>query len=347
MRRWFGVLVGLIVLLLGAANAGASSWTFHPRKWKLPPSWTSAVFHPSKWPFSLFPVPEIATDPNSGTTIGILPVFLFSDEHNQIKQIFAPDIAINTILGATGTFRYLAYPSSDTQYYAIAGGSQNIARRVDLFFTTGRDRKKWWSFEGRLFFEEDPTERFFGLGNASSQGNETNYTTEQLYFRATLGINFTQQLQLAITEQPWYVRIHEGALDNLPQIDSRFPFLKGIHGGSELLTQFVFSYDTRDSVDIPRKGGLYRVFYGVADRALASSFSYNQLGFELRHYITVHPRVTLAGRIYSQYTPAGGETPFWAMSRLGGEEAFLFGQQTLRGYGAGRYVQNNVTDFND
>jgi len=346
MRRWFGVLVGLIVLLLGAANAGASSWTFDPRKWKLPPSWTSAVFHPSKWPFSLFPVPEIATDPNSGTTIGILPVFLFSDEHNQIKQIFAPDIAINTILGATGTFRYLAYPSSDTQYYAIAGGSQNIARRVDLFFTTGRDRKKWWSFEGRLFFEEDPTERFFGLGNASSQGNETNYTTEQLYFRATLGINFTQQLQLAITEQPWYVRIHEGALDNLPQIDSRFPFLKGIHGGSELLTQFVFSYDTRDSVDIPRKGGLYRVFYGVADRALASSFSYNQLGFELRHYITVHPRVTLAGRIYSQYTPAGGETPFWAMSRLGGEEAFLFGQQTLRGYGAGRYVQNNVTDFN-
>ena len=267
MRKWVLVLACLIVLSLGTGNVRAGYWGFDPQNWGLPQSWTSPIFHPSQWPFSVFPVPEIATDPNSGTTIGILPVFLFTDDHQQIKQIIAPDVAFNTILGASGNFRYLAYPSSETQYYLTGGGSQNIARRVDLYYSTGRDRDKWWSFEGRLFFEKDPTERFFGLGNSSAQGEETNYTTQQLYFRGTLGINFTHQIQLAISEQPWYVRIQQGALDNLPFIGKTFPGLKGLDGGSEMLTQLVASYDTRDSVDIPREGGLYRIFYGMADRA--------------------------------------------------------------------------------
>ncbi len=343
--RWLLRLLALTIalaLLTGSARADL----FNPADWKLPDSWTSPVWHPSQWPFSLFPVPEIATDPNSGTTIGILPVFLFTDDHGEIKNIIAPDVAINTILGATGNFRYLAYPSSDTQYYLMGGGSQNIARRVDVYYATGRDRDKWWSFEGRFFFEKDPTERFYGLGNSSAQGAETNYTTEQIYFRGTLGINISHKFQIAITEQPWYVRIQQGALDNLPFIGNRFPGLKGLDGGSELMTQVVTSYDTRDSVDIPTHGGLYRAFYGVADRAFLSSNSFNQAGFELRQYVPVTSRITLAGRVYSQYTPAGVETPFWAMARLGGEESVLFGQQTLRGYGAGRYIDNNLTDLN-
>ncbi len=344
MRRLFRLIVGLTAVVLIAGNARAS--LLNPADWKLPDSWTSPVFHPSQWPFSLFPVPEVSTDPNQGTTIGILPVFLFSDDHHEIKQILAPDVAINTILGASGNFRYLAYPSSNTQYYFMAGGSQNIARRVDVYYSTGRDRDKWWSFEGRLFFEKDPTERFYGLGNNSSQGNETNYTTEQLYFRGTLGINFTHNLQLALTEQPWYVRIQQGALDNLPFIGTRFPLLPGLGGGSEMVSQVVATYDTRDSVDVPRDGGLYRAYYGVAGRAFLSSYSYNQFGFELRHYFPITSRITVAGRVYSQYTPAGSDMPFWAMARLGGEDSVLFGQQTLRGYGAGRFVDNNLTDFN-
>jgi hypothetical protein len=344
MRGLFKVLALTVAFWLLAGSAGASF--FDPADWKLPDSWTSPIWHPSQWPFSLFPVPEIATDPNSGTTIGILPVFLFNDSNGEIKNIVAPDVAFNTILGATGNFRYLAYPSSDTQYYLMGGGSQNIARRVDLYYATGRDRDKWWSFEGRFFFEKDPTERFYGLGNNSAQGAETNYTTEQVYFRGTLGLNITHEFQVAITEQPWYVRIQHGALDNLPFIGTSFPGLKGLDGGSEVMTKVVASYDTRDSVDIPTSGGLYRAFYGVADRAFLSSNSFNQAGFELRQYIHVNSRITLAGHIYSQYTPAGIETPFWAMARLGGEESDLFGQQTLRGYGAGRFIDNNLTDLN-
>ena len=91
---------------------------------------------PTSWPF--IPVPEIATDPNGGTTVGLLPVFLFTDTQNQIRNIFAPDVNWNTTLGAGGTFRYLSYPSEDTNWYAVAGGSQDIARHVDLDYQTGR-----------------------------------------------------------------------------------------------------------------------------------------------------------------------------------------------------------------
>src|SRR5208282_851995 len=96
-----------------------------------------SIIDPSTWPFELIPVPEVATDPNEGTTVGLLPVMLFNDEHHQIHDIIAPDMAVNTIMGAGGNFRYLSYPSEDTQWYAIAGAAQNIARHVDLFYSTG------------------------------------------------------------------------------------------------------------------------------------------------------------------------------------------------------------------
>lgn len=299
---------------------------------------------PSSWPF--IPVPEIATDPNGGTTAGILPVFLFTDTQNQIRNIFAPDVNWNTTLGAGGTFRYLSYPSEDTNWYVTAGGAQDIARHVDLDYQTGRTHQDLFSFEGRFFFERDPTERFFGTGNNSSEGNQTNYTTQQLYGQGSVGLNINENLQVQLMERPRWVRIQEGAFNSIPPIFKLFPDQKGINGGSEVLTQLLVQYDNRDSVDIPRKGGMYSVYTSVADRALGSSFSYTRFGWEARKYVTVTPRITFAGHMFMEYEPAGNEMPFWAQARLGGDESILTDQQTLRGFGTGRYIDNNLAVAN-
>jgi hypothetical protein len=318
---------------------GSNSW-LDPGNWPLDLGWLS----PRTWPFTLIPLPIVVTDPNAGTTFGLMPVFLFNDSNHHIRDILAPDVNDSTILGTGATFRYLSYPSADTQWYAIAAISQTIARRVDLRYSTGRSRQEWWSLEGRFFFERDPTERFFGLGNDSRQGTETNYSTEQVYGDAKLGLNLSSEFQIALEEKPRFVRIDNGALTKtLPFIGAVFPTLKGLNGGSELMNRLIVSYDTRDSVDIPTTGGLARVFAGVVDRSLGSSVSYTQFGGELRRYIPIGSRVILAGHLYAQYTPAGSETPFWAMSRLGGEESLLASQQTLRGFGVGRFVDNNLT----
>ena len=39
----------------------------------------------------------------------------------------------------------------------------------------------------------------------------------------------------------------------------------------------------------------------------------------------------LVGHLFTEYQPAGGEMPFWAMARLGGDDSELADQQPLRG----------------
>ena len=317
-----------------------------PSTWKMPHyDWQSfKIQDPNSWPF--IPVPEVATDPNGGVTYGVLPVWLFTDDKNEITSIFAPDINANSTLGPGGNFRYLAYPSSDTNWYAVAGAQETIARDVDVDYQTGRQHKKWWSFEGRFFFEKDPTERFFGTGNHSHEGNQSNYTTKQIYGEAIFGLNFSDQLQLSMMERPRYVRIEDGGFTSVPSIFNEFPHVKGLNGGSEVLSQWMLQYDSRDSVDIPRSGTLARAYYGVADRRFGSSISYNRFGGELRQYYTVGERITFAGHVFNEYQPVNGEIPFWSQARLGGDESLLTDQETLRGYGAGRFIDNNLFVMN-
>jgi hypothetical protein len=370
MRRIFASLILITTLAIVAATARADSSTpatslatstppatvptspsssfslLEPSTWKMPQyDWSSfKIQDPNSWPF--IPVPEVATDPNGGVTYGVLPVWLFTDDKGEITNIFAPDINANSTLGPGGNFRYLAYPSSDTNWYAVAGAQETIARDVDIDYQTGRQHKKWWSFEGRFFFEKDPTERFFGTGNHSHEGNQSNYTTKQIYGEAIFGLNFTDELQLSMMERPRYVRIEEGGFTSVPSIFTQFPHQKGLNGGSEVLSQWMLQYDSRDSVDIPRSGTLARAYYGIADRRFGSSISYNRFGGELRQYYTVGERITFAGHVFNEYEPVSGEIPFWSQARLGGDESLLTDQETLRGYGAGRYIDNNLFVMN-
>jgi len=295
---------------------------------------------PQDWPF--IPLPEITTDPNGDTTLGFLPVWLFTDDKKQIRQIFAPDLTYNPTLGLGGTLRFFSYPSDDTQWYLLASAAETIARDIDLFYATGRTRQDWWSFEGRVRYERDPTDRFFGLGNASSRGQESNFTTEQLFAQARLGLNLTPQLQMALELRPRYVSILPGAFSTRPFTGTAFPTLKGLHSNHEVFARVMVSYDTRDSVSIPRSGSWFTLFGGLADRSFLSSVSYSVFGAEGRYYYPLGNRVTLASHVALRYMPGGQQTPFWALSRLGGDRSDQGERQPLRGFGDSRFVDHNL-----
>jgi hypothetical protein len=296
--------------------------------------------NPQTSPF--IPIPEIDTDPNGGTTIGLLPVFLLTDAQQQIRRIVAADVTYNSTLGIGGGVRLLSYPSDDVQWYITASGTEKITRSLDILYSSGLTRQKWWSFDGRLVYDRDPTDRFFGLGNNSNERQESNYTTEQGYIEARVGLNYTPALQLALNIRPRFVQIERGAFSSQPFIGNQFPRLQGLRGTNEFLTRLILSYDTRDSITIPRSGNQIALFAGLTDQSFLSSVSYSLFGLDARHFRSLSPRVTLAGHIAFRYMPVGTDVPFWALSRLGGDRSIIGEQQPLRGFGTGRFVDNNL-----
>ena len=296
--------------------------------------------NPRTSPF--IPIPEIDTDPNGGTTIGLLPVFLITDAQQQIRRILAFDITYNTTLGVGGGGRLLSYPSDDVQWYVTASAAEEIARSLDISYSAGLTRRTRWSYDVRLVYDRDPTDRFFGLGNDSDEDDESNYTTEQGYIEARLGLNYSPALQLALDIRPRFVEIDRGAFDSQPFIGSEFPQLRGLRGTNEFFTRLTLSYDTRDSITIPKNGGQVALFGGLTDRRFLSSVSYSLFGLDARYFRPLSSRVTFAGHVAFRYMPVGMKVPFWALSRLGGDRSTIGYQQPLRGFGSGRFIDNNL-----
>lgn len=78
------------------------------------------------------PIPKITTDPNSGTTVGVLPTWLVENEDGRIHRIIAPDIQHNTYFGWGAHGRLLDYPSDKVQWSAVVGVSEHVRRKIDL-----------------------------------------------------------------------------------------------------------------------------------------------------------------------------------------------------------------------
>src|ERR1700732_2044228 len=76
-------------------------------------------FNPATLPF--IPVPEIDVNPYSGTTLGVIPTWLVTDEAHQIRRIIAPDVIYNPHFGYGARGRIFDYPSKDTQRSGVGG----------------------------------------------------------------------------------------------------------------------------------------------------------------------------------------------------------------------------------
>jgi hypothetical protein len=328
--------IAILPLLLGAAHAeGEAAATPGTRSMA---DWLSSIWDPATSPF--IPIPEVGTDPNSGTTYGILPVFL-SSEHDEISRIIAPDVTYNQALGYGANFRVFSYPSPDTQWSIVAGGSQRVEHGVDGLYTTGILRQQDWSFSSHLVYDRSASGRFFGIGNDSQNADQTNFTNEQAYLETSLGRNFGSNLQVALNLRPRYVQIERGTAESLPSTTAVFPGLAGLGNEHEFLSRIFISYDTRDSPTIPRHGSQLVAFAGVADKNFLSSVSYSRFGIDGRHFQPIGDRFVLATHVALQYMPVGDDVPFWALSSLGGDRSVLGDRQPLRGFGSDRFIDRN------
>ncbi|HJS90885.1 MAG TPA: BamA/TamA family outer membrane protein [Steroidobacteraceae bacterium] len=301
----------------------------------------SRWFNPATAPF--IPIPEVAADPDNGTTVGLIPTWLKTDAQHDIRQIIAPDIIHNPYFGYGVHGRIYDYPSTDEQWSLIGGIKQRVERSIDGEYQTGRLRDRRWSVNLSALYDRDGTQRFYGIGNHSAASAQTDFTEEQEVLQAQIGLNLSRAWQLQYTLRARSLDVLPGTLPLVPSIDTLFPDVRGLHTTKELLNRLAVIYDTRDDVTVPTRGMEWVVYGGLASRAgILNDSLYSETGLDGRVFWPVARHSILAVHTALRYMPQARHAPFWALSTLGGSISQIGGTQPLRGYGAGRFYDRNA-----
>jgi hypothetical protein len=306
-----------------------------------PPLWSlSRWFNPATAPF--IPVPEIAVDPDSGTTLGLIPTWLVTDANHDITKIIAPDLIYNPYFGWGVHGRIYGYDSADKQWSVVAGIKERVEREFNSEYQVGRTREDLWSFNTSLIYDVDGTPRFYGIGNESPAINETNYTNQQELGQMQIGLNLTHAWQLQYTGRYQVVDVLPGTLARIASIETRFGKILGVGTNKEQLDRLAIIYDTRDNLTVPTQGMEWVAYGGVASRGGAFNDSlYSEAGTDGRVFWTVASGTVLATHMSLRYLPTAHAVPFWALSSIGGGEAVIGGEQPLRGFGEGRFYDRD------
>jgi len=301
------------------------------------PTWTK-WFNPETAPF--IPVPEIAQDPNSGLTLGLIPTWVSTDENHNVSRIIAPDIIYNPNFGVGVHGRIYSYSSGDEQWSVVTGIKERVEREFDAEYQIGRLREGLWSINYSLVYDRDGTTRFYGIGNQTHERDQTNYTDQQEFGEVQVGLNFNHTWQLLYTLRLQSVDVLPGTLNDVPSINTRFPQTLGTN--REFLNRLSLVYDTRDDPTVPTRGMKWVLYVGASAKdGLVNDSSYSEAGIDGRGVWPVAPDTVLAGHMSLRYLPTVNEIPFWAMSDIGGGESVIGGEQPLRGFGAGRFYDRD------
>jgi len=296
-------------------------------------------FDPATAPF--IPIPLISTDPNSGTTVGLIPTWLETDENHDIRRIIAPDVMHNDNFGYGMHARIYAYPSADEQWSVTAGVKERVERSFIAQFQNGRLRNSRWSISAALLYDRDGTPRFYGFGNSSPLGAQTNYTNEQEMLQAQVGLNLGHAWQVQYTARVRIVDVLPGTLPGIPSIEALFPSVNGLGTTRTFSNRMAIVYDTRDELTVPRSGAEWVSYAGVTSSDLLGDSLYSETGMDGRFFWPIARDTVIAAHAALRYMPNAARAPFWALSSLGGGQSELAGAQPLRGYGAGRFYDRN------
>jgi len=335
----------LTALLATASRAAESDPTQAPAPGPIAPPAPTTPSGLSKWlnpetaPF--IPVPLIGVDPNSGTTVGLIPTWVKTDENHQINRIIAPDVLYNPNFGFGVDGRIYGYTSGDEQWSVVSGIKQRVERDMDFEFQRGRLREELWSFTTSLIYDRSGVPRFYGIGNETPKLADTNYTAQKEEVQGQVGLNLTHEWQLLYTGRLQVVDVLPGTLQSIASIETRFG--DGLLGtNKQLLNRVSIVYDTRDDLTVPSRGVQLIAYGGLASHSgLVNDSMYSEVGGDGRGFWPVAPDTLLAAHMALRYLPASHSVPFWALSSIGGGESVVGGDQPLRGFGAGRFYDRD------
>jgi Omp85 superfamily domain len=339
------VLASLIASPAWADTPPADNPTQAPAPGPIPPpaapsTGLSRWFNPATAPF--IPIPEIDVDPDSGTTLGIIPTWIQTDDNHEIRRIIAPDVIYNPYFGWGVHGRVFGYSSQDEQWSVVAGIKERVEREFDGEYQRGRLREERWSFNTSVIYDRSGTPRFFGIGNESPAIAETNYTDQQEQLQMQVGLNLTHVWQLQYTGRLQIVDVLPGTLAKIATIQERFGRILGVGVNKQALNRLSIIYDTRDDLVVPRHGVQLIAYGGLSSRdGILNDSMYSEVGGDGRAFWPITEDTNLAVHSAIRYLPTSHRVPFWALSSIGGGQSVVGGEQPLRGFGQGRFYDRD------
>lgn len=288
---------------------------------------------------TIVPIPVFATQPDEGQTYGLMPTLLVTGQDAKImKTIISPMIGYNSIIKTMGSVAALVFPTRNSTLSLFAGAAQEYYQEYELIFI----HKK--ALDGNLFFEltsryyNNPYGRFFGLGPTSAKAAKAYFTANTYLASVNLAYNFSPQWRLGILEKFYYVDLDAPLPGKLPDLQTAYGPAQGVFNNHNLTHSLYVSFNSHgfNAVDIPfsRTEGSAAFFFSTV--GMGSESSYAGSDWVLKQALSYGPQRVFSTVLRFHYKQlAGGGTPFYEMPSLGGPNE-------LRGYTAGRFVDNGA-----
>jgi outer membrane protein assembly factor BamA len=283
-----------------------------------------------------FPIPAVSTSKNDGNDAGLVVPILVTDPDGELKYLVAPMLVQNSIVGTRGSINLFRYAPGGQEIRFIGSFTERIERRVvftyaDPAFSQGR-----YSLNFGASFFKNATARFFGLGQATSESGETNYTDREGRVNWRFGVHVNEVTQISVGQRFRQVSLQRGATD-LPFTGDQYPSVDGVQGETLILGhRATFYYDTRNNLVSPTDGMAVTAYAEVNQNIRNGDHPvYSRYEIEVKQlFPSESKRAILVMRADLQAT-IGDQVPFFEQSSLGG-------QNNLRGYGVDRFIDKNL-----
>lgn len=286
-----------------------------------------------------FPIPSVSTSKNDGSDVGLIVPILHSDADGELKNLMAPMLIHNSIVGTRAAFNWFHYEPGNRQLRFIASLSERIERKLVLTYMDPAFSNGRYSLNLGATFFKNATSRFFGLGQTTRVENETNYTAREARADWRFGVHVNEVTQVSFGQRVRQVSLQRGAT-NLPFTKEVFPTVPGVQGESIIVGhRATFHYDTRNSLVTPTEGTAITAYAEINQNVRNGDHPvYSRYEIEVKKlFPSESKRAILVVRADLQAT-LGTDVPFFEQSSLGG-------QNNLRGFGQDRYIDKHLVAF--
>ena len=287
------------------------------------------------------PLPVIASSPNEGITSGALAAFLIHNRKGEINTLLAPQVNYNKNFGVTMSLYGAFYPTPDESMEFNLSHSTKVNHNYEFRIRDTSLLDKKLELNAFVFKTSDGSSRFFGFQAKSPLQQESNYANDEIGFNLSAGYQIAKHFQLVVGDRFRDVTIRRGAVRKIPYIKDLFSAqtVPGIDGFTAHAPKVSIVYSTLDNKDTPTSGGSARISLESSFKDFGSAADYRHYEVEMKGFIPLDNARYISVFRFMYNQTLGDNVPFLEQSILGGEN-------TLRGYGRNRFIDNSYLLLN-